>query len=266
MYLIAWMTLFYALVTWWIHTFIGHRRVHQPVQMSNASSFSRSTSWVCWHMITWVLMLMAVGLACAAWGLWFRNQALTLAFVLSLPFALVFMVAGKRFRQSWLAMPQIFLLGPIAAGTAMDYALPLKIATHTAVAVAIGLVLLTLAAMHAYWAAGGSWPAKNRAALTECVVGQPSSHGFPGTLATWMVALALLAMAVLAWLPRDWSGVGVGSYLVAGVFALRGFGGFFEPLIRPITRQLPYGFYNKILYSPLCVGMAALWCWLAWAP
>ncbi|MEL6547699.1 MAG: hypothetical protein AAFQ82_23950, partial [Myxococcota bacterium] len=35
-------------------------------------------------------------------------------------------------------------------------------------------------------------------------------------------------------------------------------GGYFEGWFRPESLTLPYGFWNRVLYSPLCLGLATL--------
>ena len=68
MYLVDLVTAIWALVCLWIHTVLGHHRVHLPVQHSDAARFSRATMWVCWHVTTWVLALVCATLIAASMG------------------------------------------------------------------------------------------------------------------------------------------------------------------------------------------------------
>lgn len=56
--------------------------------------------------------------------------------------------------------------------------------------------LLTVGALHAVWASGSSWPAKNSKKLSEAVVG--SSYGLPGENAAAGVAAAAIGGGLIA--------------------------------------------------------------------
>lgn len=123
------------------------------------------------------------------------------------------------------------------------------------VGLAGALVLLLIAAVHVYWAEGGSWPGSERAELPELVIGpgQPP----PPRLASWAVAALLLAASVLltaAAVGSELWVVRAGSLTVAAVLALRGAGGLVvSGLLRRSSR---FAALDRTVYSPLCLGLA----------
>jgi hypothetical protein len=125
------------------------------------------------------------------------------------------------------------------------------------------LILLIIAAVHVYWAAGGK--AGKGAAI-------PSANGRavikPSVFGTAMVAVALCAMAALLALRIGWldlpalPGHGVvvetATWLVAAAFALRAIGdfryvGFFKRI-----RDSRFARLDSLAYSPLCALLALL--------
>jgi Protein of unknown function (DUF3995) len=125
------------------------------------------------------------------------------------------------------------------------------------------LILLIGAAVHVYWAAGGkagkgaAIPAANGRAVIK-----PSAFG------TALVAVVLCMMAALValrigWLdlpalPSDSVVVEIGTWLMAGVFALRAIGdfryvGFFKRI-----RDSRFARLDTLAYSPLCAFLALL--------
>jgi Protein of unknown function (DUF3995) len=125
------------------------------------------------------------------------------------------------------------------------------------------VILLIVAAVHIYWAAGGK--AGKGAAI-------PTANGRavinPSAFATAMVAVGLCAMAALVALRIGWldlpalpgSGVVVeiGTWLMAVVFALRAIGdfryvGFFKRI-----RDGKFARLDSLAYSPLCAFLALL--------
>ncbi|ASP36168.1 DUF3995 domain-containing protein [Labrenzia sp. VG12] len=62
------------------------------------------------------------------------------------------------------------------------------------IAVALFAVLFCVAAVHAYWALGGLWPARDEATLAQTVVGVKDLRKMPGTALTLVVS-ALIALA-----------------------------------------------------------------------
>ncbi|MEO0322452.1 MAG: DUF3995 domain-containing protein [Myxococcota bacterium] len=135
----------------------------------------------------------------------------------------------------------------------------------TLAALVSAAVLVALAVLHLYWARGGRWPGTDEASLARTVVGVPGADRMPGPLACVAVALALavaatlpLAAQGLVGVPIPAGGVRVLTWLAAGVFALRGLGGFFEARFRGGPPVEPFHRLNRQLYSPLCLVLAAL--------
>jgi Protein of unknown function (DUF3995) len=125
------------------------------------------------------------------------------------------------------------------------------------------LILLTVAAVHFYWATGGK--AGRGAAI-------PSANGRavikPSAFGAAMVAIGLCAMATLLALRIGWldlpalpgNGVVVetATWLMAAVFALRAIGdfryvGFFKRI-----RDGRFARLDTLAYSPLCALLALL--------
>jgi len=125
------------------------------------------------------------------------------------------------------------------------------------------LVLLFLAGVHFYWAAGGK---AGKGAAIPAANGRPVIK--PSAFATMVVGVGLCAMAaVLAlrtgWLdlpvlPGNGSLVEIAAWLIAVVFALRAIGdfryvGFFKKI-----RDSRFARLDTLAYSPLCACLALL--------
>ena len=124
-------------------------------------------------------------------------------------------------------------------------------------------ILLAVSVLHLIWAAGLPWPARDAASLNALVVGGRTGDPMPPPWACAAVALALLLVAAgalavrgLVTIPAP-GAVRALTWLAAAVLAARGLGGFVEVRWRPHTRAIPYGRWNRRLYSPLCLGLAA---------
>ncbi|MBU0515030.1 MAG: DUF3995 domain-containing protein [Proteobacteria bacterium] len=125
------------------------------------------------------------------------------------------------------------------------------------------LILCIVAAIHIYWAWGGYWPGNDEASLVAMVMGS-GSRKMPAVV-TLMVALALLVgawlvLAIRGYLRPPWPGwlFTVAVWAMVGVFALRGSVGLFLSKIRPADAGAPFERLNLIIYSPLCLVIAAL--------
>ncbi len=122
-------------------------------------------------------------------------------------------------------------------------------------------ILLFLAGLHIYWGRGGYWPAKSESGLLATVVGTSPTGRMPGAMACFAVT-AFLAFAAAIPLAAQGlfplPGAHIALYTLAGVFALRGVGGYFDRFLRPETVGLPYDRLNRVVYSPLCLVLAAL--------
>jgi Protein of unknown function (DUF3995) len=125
------------------------------------------------------------------------------------------------------------------------------------------LILVFLAAVHLYWAAGGK--AGKSAAI-------PTAEGRavikPSALATATVAAALSAAAALVALRIGWFApagfvgdsifVRAAVWLLAAVFALRAIGDFRYVGFFKRVRDTGFARLDTLAYSPLCAGLAVL--------
>ena len=125
------------------------------------------------------------------------------------------------------------------------------------------VMLLMLAGMHLYWAAGGK---AGKGAAVPSASGRPLMR--PSVLGTAMVAVGLCVMAALLALRIGWLNVPalpgngvvieVGAWLIAAVFGLRAIGdfryvGFFKRI-----RDSRFARLDTLAYSPLCACLALL--------
>jgi Protein of unknown function (DUF3995) len=125
------------------------------------------------------------------------------------------------------------------------------------------LILVFLAAVHLYWAAGGK---AGKAAAIPTAEGRALIK--PSALGTAMVAVALCAAAAvlalrIGWLTppgvaRDNILVRIAAWLIAAVFALRAVGDFRYVGFFKRERDTGFARLDTLAYSPLCAGLAAL--------
>jgi hypothetical protein len=128
------------------------------------------------------------------------------------------------------------------------------------------VVLVALAALHAWWGVGGRWPGHDERSLVGLVVGRTRSMRMPSLVACMLVASALFAAAGLVALQGKVISVDLGmpgerlvqtGFWIAGaVFALRGLAGFIPPIFA-YARGTPFASLNRLFYSPLCLLIAA---------
>ena len=124
-----------------------------------------------------------------------------------------------------------------------------------ALAAVVGL--LGAAAVHVYWAAGGTWPGSDRFDLARKVVGD--TDDFPSTVATLgVVALLLVAALVVGagtglWsLPLPERMVRAAAWAVVTVLFLRGVVGLVLSGIRQARgRGTAFSIRDVLIYSPL---------------
>ena len=134
-----------------------------------------------------------------------------------------------------------------------------------------GGALVAAAGLHVAWAAGSTWPAGDRDALADLVVG---SRPMPGPLPCAAVAAALLTAGHLVAtsagtvrprprrVPRGWWPLGAAA--VAAVLGARGAGGLAAavPGLAERARARGWGVTeqfrrrDRVLYSPLCLALA----------
>ena len=125
------------------------------------------------------------------------------------------------------------------------------------------VILLVLAAVHVYWAAGGK-----AGKATAIPTAQGRAVIKPSALSTAMVAAGLCVIAALlacriGWLKlpglaSDNIVVQIAAWLIAAVFALRTIGdfryvGFFKRI-----RDTRFARLDTLAYSPLCAVLAVL--------
>ena len=119
-------------------------------------------------------------------------------------------------------------------------------------------LLLLLAILHIYWAAGGSW--SKRIAVPE-PKGKPAFS--PSRISTLAVALALIGAACVAILrgfflfssfpgsPAHWASIAIGF-----VFFLRAIGEFRLVGLFKRVRSTAFATWDTWLFSPLCLLIA----------
>jgi hypothetical protein len=129
-------------------------------------------------------------------------------------------------------------------------------------------IFFALAALHLYWAVGGVWPGTNGTSLNQIVVGGAANTQPPSSLACLVV---MMCLALAGWITPATQGMvpplinlelnRLAALGVAGVLTLRGLGGYLETRFRPVIIGTPYAQLNLILYSPLCLALAAMVWW-----
>ena len=137
-------------------------------------------------------------------------------------------------------------------------------------ALVVATVLLLIAGLHVYWAAGGRWAASAVVPTQPAASGAGAPHFAPGPLATLAVAVALGLAAVIVLgragvLPRigpDW-GYRYGTWALGAVFVLRSVGDFRYVGAFKRVRATPFAVRDTRLYTPLCAGLAAAVLYLA---
>jgi hypothetical protein len=130
--------------------------------------------------------------------------------------------------------------------------------------------LFGLAGLHAVWGAGYAWPATDRRALADAVIGTRAGpgkglpdSGMPGPAACFAVSGALAAAGTLAagWPARRWPSLHrLGTCGVAGVLASRGALGLAGQtrVVSPVSESERFLRLDRRFYSPACLVLAAL--------
>jgi hypothetical protein len=128
------------------------------------------------------------------------------------------------------------------------------------IAVIVCTVLVLIAALHFYWAVGGS---AGKAGAVPSSGGKPTMA--PGPASTALVAVALLAAAALVGaeggllvLPVPHSLLTAGCALLAAIFIARAVGefrylGFFKRV-----KDSTFARRDTFIYSPLCLALGVL--------
>lgn len=240
-----------------VHTFGGARRVVAPFREATVEPFARGTMLVVWHMVTWSLVTLTGALALAAFAPGFHDLV-AFAAIQTAGFAVVFFVTSRRELGAGISLPQWLLIGPLALGLA---ATELPRSAAIAAAVLVGLIGVG----HLAWAFGAPWPARDRAQLTAHVFPSVDGDGggrakrfarLPSRSITLFATLVFLAMSACLAATAS-RGVVLG---IAAIFALRGVVGLVYWSRRRERSALPSPFYvyNRFMYSPGCLLIAAL--------
>ena len=254
-----------ALFTATVHAVAGEREILRPLRNGATERVMTAIIEALWHMFTAHMMVVAALLV------WMSvHPSLLLANVLLvhwLCYALIFLaLSWWRFGRV-LTLPQWPLFVGLELFTAAGaYPLPPLSRFVAGLALTGTFALLNISLLHVYWAVGGKWPGRDEASLAQTVVGTTPGDRMPGALATLVVAVALATGAALV----AWAGGWLPSFglptrllmtltwVLAAVFMLRGLFGFFEVYLRPGIVGTPYARWNVRLYSPLCLGLAAV--------
>ena len=119
--------------------------------------------------------------------------------------------------------------------------------------------LAGVAGLHVMWATGSSWPLRDKASLSDAVIGHDR---FPSPAACLGVAGALAAgSASVAGLPTQADRLQrVSATGVVGVLATRGILGLagLTHLISPGSSSPRFRRLDRRVYAPLCLTLAAL--------
>lgn len=254
-----------------VHAWLGGREILRPSLAAPLGAVVRGTLHSAWHLLTWQFVVLGAAAIAAAWAP--PAVATAVAWIVGASaagHAVVFLAVGwRRFGDPW-HLPQWVLFLPMAASAIAAPQLRSSASvTSGAIATWAGgaavLLLLAIAGLHVAWACGSSLPCASRERLALVVVGRAAQRGMPGRVATWAVAIALVAAAgctaALAGfvddpLPRG--GLALGGLTLVAVFGLRALGGYFEVVLRPEIRGTPYLRYSRWVYSPLAGLLAVL--------
>ena len=128
---------------------------------------------------------------------------------------------------------------------------------------ALVAVLTAIGLLHLGWAFGLVWPGTDQASLAATVVGTRGA-GMPSRIPTLLVAAAILTGAALVFVvgarvfrTGPAAAVALLAYLgLTAVFLLRGLS-VFAPVVWRYAEGTPFHRLNQLVYSPLCLLIAA---------
>ncbi len=245
-----------------VHVLGGARRVVTPLREAAVEPFARGTLLVVWHMVTWALVTLTAAIAVAAVDSRFENLVM-FAGLQATGFSAVFVITSRRELGAAIRLPQWLLLGPLAFGL-------LATITDRSAALAAGALVGLIGLGHLAWALGVPWPARDRAQLSAHMLPRAGASRLPSRLPsraiTLVVTAVLFAMSACLVAPDLVAHVVPGVrwlvVAIAAVFALRGIGGLAYWTRRresgPDAAPSPFFVYNRVLYSPGCLLIAAL--------
>ena len=120
------------------------------------------------------------------------------------------------------------------------------------------VALLAVSFAHFLWSIGRSWPIRDEKLLAQTVVGFEGIERMPPKLASFAVALATLAAALIAAALADPDSGGAGLTLLgvpfAAVFLARGIVGY-TPWFIAKTPHPNFRLNDRRVYSPLCLAL-----------
>jgi hypothetical protein len=246
------------------HSWLGERRILGPLLVPgqwsgtlDASDFLRRTVRFAWHLtsIAWV------GSAAVLWslaGVEPSALAIRILAVLGAVYGATAAVTLLASRGRHLAWPLLLLIALAAWGSAIADAGSdaVKLAT-SALGYGAAAILVTLAAVHAYWAGGGHQ-------LKSAAIPEREGEALfaPSVVGTALVALALFAAALLIALrlgvivvPIPAIVSTVDCWLLAAIFIMRAIGEFrYVGFFKRVTRSR-FARWDTALYSPLCLTL-----------
>jgi hypothetical protein len=118
----------------------------------------------------------------------------------------------------------------------------------------LSAAVVVIAALHAYWGLGGTWPERTAADLARAVVGDGRMR-MPPPWSCFTVAALLAVVAAWPWAmlaePRSQPVLVVGI-VAAAIFFVRGTAGY-SPRWRRRFSTEPFATRDMRLYSPLCM-------------
>ena len=254
----------------------GEKRVVKPLRDSTVDPFARGVLLVVWHMVTWALLTLTGAIALAAVSPRF-GDLVAFAGLQAAGVSAVFVLVARRELGAAIRLPQWLLLGPLALGL-------LATQTDRPAAVAAGALVGLIGIGHLAWALGAPWPARDREQLAAHVIPRSglarsglarsglarsglARSGLPSRAMTLAVTFVFLATSLCLVAPEVVVGRLVpGSHglviAIATVFALRGVGGLLYWSRRRESRgggaPSPFFGYNRFMYSPGCLFIAAL--------
>ena len=131
----------------------------------------------------------------------------------------------------------------------------------TLIASGIFIILFCVAMLHAAWAFGMVWPAKDERALVDTVVGTPGLTKMPGRAVTLIAAIAIAAAGFSALWGADMIALPLPGWMQAAaapilclIFSSRGLGTYLAGLKWPRTE--PFASFDRRYYAPLCLFLA----------
>jgi len=120
--------------------------------------------------------------------------------------------------------------------------------------------LLAVATAHLLWSLGMTWPIREEKLLAQTVVGTAGIERMPPRLASFAVALAVLATGIVALALADHDsggqGLTIAGFGLALLFLARGIVGY-TPWWATQTPEPNFRLNDRRVYSPLCLLLGA---------